>query len=325
MITAQHGGPDALGVPRWDFSTNANACGPCPGALAAVQQADARHYPDPAYTALRETLAAFHAVDAVRIVLAGSASEFIGRFTAWVAREGGQRAWLPALAYGDYTRAAQVWKFEQVLDPAHAHLAWLCEPSSPLGQAEEVAQDAVASGAQVVLDRAYEPLRLSGRCSLEPAALQQVWQLWTPNKAMGLTGVRGAYAIAPERAVAEARALDQLAPSWSLGAHAVALLDAWVSPTAQDWLAQSLETLRDWKTGQLDLLSNLGWTVLPSDANYLCAAPPSPLDVHALRTAGIKLRDTTSFGLPGHWRLGVLPPEAQAALHMALREQERVA
>jgi histidinol-phosphate aminotransferase len=185
MITAQHGEPDALGVPRWDFSTNANACGPCPGALAAVQQADARHYPDPAYTALRETLAALHAVDAVRIVLAGSASEFIGRFTAWVAREGGQRAWLPALAYGDYTRAAQVWKFEQVLDPAHAPLAWLCEPSSPLGQAEEVAQDAVASGAQVVLDRAYEPLRLSGRCSLEPAALQQVWQLWTPNKAMG--------------------------------------------------------------------------------------------------------------------------------------------
>ena len=34
----EHGGPDALGVPRWDFSTNANACGPCPPALQAVQQ-----------------------------------------------------------------------------------------------------------------------------------------------------------------------------------------------------------------------------------------------------------------------------------------------
>jgi signal transduction histidine kinase len=58
MTTPQHGGTDALGVPRWDFSTNANACGPCPSALKAVQQADARHYPDPAYTALRESLAA---------------------------------------------------------------------------------------------------------------------------------------------------------------------------------------------------------------------------------------------------------------------------
>jgi len=325
MITAQHGGRDALGVPRWDFSTNANACGPCPSALTAVQQADARHYPDPAYTALRETLAAFHAVDAARIVLAGSASEFIGRFTAWVAREGGQRAWLPKLAYGDYCQAAQAWNFERVLDPARAHLAWLCEPSSPLGQAEGMAQDVVGSGPQVVLDRAYEPLRLSGRCSLEPAALQQVWQLWTPNKAMGLTGVRGAYAIAPERGMAEARALDQLAPSWSLGAHAVALLDAWVSPIAQDWLMKSLETLRDWKREQRDLLLDLGWRALPSESNYVCAAPPRLLDAQDLRAAGLKLRDTASFGLPGHWRLGVLPPEAQAALHMALREQERVA
>ena len=324
-MTLTHGGPDALGVARWDFSTNANACGPCPVALAAVQQADARHYPDPEYTVLRASLAAFHAVDAERIVMAASASEFIGRFTAWVVREGGQRVWLPAMAYGDYGRAAQAWRFERLNEPASAHLAWLCEPSSPLGQAEPQAQAVVASGAQIVLDRAYEPLRLSGRCSLDPATLQGVWQLWTPNKAMGLTGVRGAYAIAPVHAVADARALDQLAPSWPLGAHAVALLGAWVSPGAQDWLTQSLETLRAWKREHMDLLNDLGWRVLPSEANYVCAAPPRPIDAQALRAAGIKLRDTTSFGLPGHWRLGVLPPQAQAALHMALREQERVA
>jgi histidinol-phosphate aminotransferase len=323
-MTITHGGPDALGVPRWDFSTNANACGPCPVALAAVQQADPRPYPDPSYTTLRESLAAFHAVDAARIVLAGSASEFIGRFTARVAREGGQRVWLPALAYGDYVHAAQAWRFERASDPALAHLAWLCEPSSPLGEAEPQAHQVVASGAQLVLDRAYEPLRLSGHCSLDPAALQQVWQLWTPNKAMGLTGVRGAYAIAPERAVPEARALDQLAPSWLLGAHAVALLDAWVSPAAQDWLAHSLQALAIWKSGQQALLTGLGWTVLPSGANYFCATPPRPLDAAALRAAGIKLRDTTSFGLPGHWRLGVLPPEAQAALAHALHHAEVV-
>ncbi len=317
-----HGGPDMLGVPRWDFSTNANACGPCPVALAAVQQADARHYPEPSYAALRESLAAFHAVDAARIVLAGSASEFIHRFTAWVAREGGQRVWLPVLAYGDCARAAQTWRLEPMHDPARAHLAWVCEPSSPTGEIEPFARRVVASGAQVVLDRAYEPLRLNGACSLDPVALQRIWQLWTPNKAMGLTGVRGAYAIAPERAVAEARALDQLAPSWPLGAHAVAMLDAWVSPAAQDWLARSLVTLREWKREQLGLLTDLGWRVLPSEANYICGEPPNPLDAMSLRAAGIKLRDTTSFGLPGHWRLGVLPPQAQAALRTALHRTE---
>ncbi len=65
-----HGGPDAQGVPRWDFSTNANACGPCPTALAALYQADAQHYPDPAYTALRAALAGFHGVAIERVVVA---------------------------------------------------------------------------------------------------------------------------------------------------------------------------------------------------------------------------------------------------------------
>ena len=51
QLTRIHGGPDAWGVPLHDFSTNSNACGPCPQALAAVQAADATRYPDAAYTA----------------------------------------------------------------------------------------------------------------------------------------------------------------------------------------------------------------------------------------------------------------------------------
>lgn len=317
-MTRLHGGPDALGVPVWDFSTNANACGPCPIALAELRQADTRHYPDPTYAGLRESLAAFHAVDAARIVLAGSASEFIGRVTAWVAREGGQRVWLPEMAYGDYAAAASAWRFETVSDPGQAQLAWLCEPSSPLGRAEPQAPAVLACSAVTVLDLAYEPLRLQSQGSVGDEALDRVWQLWTPNKALGLTGVRGAYAIAPARACAEARSLDQLAPSWPLGTHAVALLQAWVQPKVQRWLAQSREQLAGWKTGQQAMLTGLGWHCLPSEANYFCARAPHAIDETALRASGIKLRDTQSFGLPGHWRLSVQSPQAQAALRAAL-------
>ena len=59
-----HGGPDALGAAPYDFSPNANACGPCPAALDALRQADRSRYPDPAYTALHARLAAFHGVPA---------------------------------------------------------------------------------------------------------------------------------------------------------------------------------------------------------------------------------------------------------------------
>ena len=319
-----HGGPDALGVPRWDFSTNANACGPCPMALAALQQADPRHYPDPAYAALRELLAAFHSVALERIVFAASASEFIGRFTAASVRESAQTVWLPALAYGDYARAAAAWRLSRVDDPVQADLRWLCEPSSPLGGSEPMAAQLAVQGSVTVLDRAYEPLRLSGAGSFDEDALQSLWQLWSPNKALGLTGVRGAYAIAPVNGLEMADKLGAMAPSWPLGAHGVAMLEAWVLPDIQAWLAQSRTQLQLWKAAQIEGLQALGWTCLPSDTPFFCAKSAQPVNVGALRAAGIKLRDTRSLGMPGHWRISVQAPEAQSDLFKALTAQQEM-
>ncbi|RJG00354.1 aminotransferase class I/II-fold pyridoxal phosphate-dependent enzyme [Noviherbaspirillum sedimenti] len=316
----EHGGPDAQGVPVWDFSSNANACGPCPQVLDAVQRADARHYPDPAYSDLRSALAEFHSVDVDRIVLASSASEFIFRMTACLARSGLQRVWYPAMCYGEYPHAAKVWGLERVLEPAQADLLWLCEPSSPLGAADAMVAGVRQQQGVVVLDRAYEPLRLSGQCSLQEAALDDVWQLWSPNKALGLTGIRGAYAIAPLNGRRLAQSLEQQAASWPLGAHAVTMLRCWTHRDTQHWLAQSLETLRFWKAAQLAMLQR--WTCLPSDANFFCVkAAFNPV---ALRAQGVKLRDTASFGLPGHWRLSVQTPAAQAALQSALESEGAV-
>jgi histidinol-phosphate aminotransferase len=44
-----------------------------------------------------------------------------------------------------------------------------------------------------------------------------------------------------------------------------------------------------------------------------------PTLLATLRAQGIKLRDATSFGLPGWVRLGVLPPDAVGALNVALK------
>lgn len=311
-----HGGPDARGAVRFDFSTNSNGCGPCPSAWQAVQQADARHYPDPSYHALRQQLAAFHGVDVGRVLLAASASEFIFRITGWVVQRGGRHVSLPRHAYGDYAHAAQAWGLKPVSQPNDADLVWACEPSSPLGHAHAPWPRGFSS--PTVLDCAYAPLRLSGAPSLTESQRDQVWQLWTPNKAMGLTGVRGAYVIAPHGAHNSAAALERLCPSWPLGAQGVALLQAWVQPEAQAWLAQSLITLAGWKSRHIAQLEALGWTCQPSEANFFCAQPPHPVDVNALRDAGIQLRDATSFGLPGQYRLGVLAPLAQEALAAGL-------
>lgn len=322
-FTRVHGGPDAAGVPVFDFSTNSHAGGPCPAALAALQQADAGRYPDAGYAALRRQLAAFYGVDAQRVLLAGSASEFIFRITALAVQRGATAVSLPPHSYGDYAQAAQAWKLPVVAQPALAQLRWACDPSSPLGAAHPALNHLAEPSALCVLDRAYEPLRLEGAIALSEEALQAFWQLWTPNKALGLTGVRAAYVVAPPHAGDAVQQLDALAPSWPVGAHGVAMLQAWTTPEVQAWLAASLETLSEWKTRQIALCEAMGWTCLPSVANFFCARPRLPQGMRLpqllaeLRGQGIKLRDTTSFGLPGQVRLGVLAPAAQDALHNA--------
>ena len=320
-----HGGPDCQGAAPHDFSTNSNACAPCPAALVAVTQADASEYPDASYSALRRRLANFHGVDAARLVLAASASEFIFRITA-LAAQSASKVWLPPHSYGDYAQAASAHRLERAIEPSQARLLWACEPSSPLGVAQSGVgsmADARTSGDMLVLDRAYEPLRLSGAPSLSLVQLQTVWQLWTPNKALGLTGVRAAYAIAPVGAEAQVVQLDQLSASWPVGAHGVALLRAWTDFGVQAWLAASLDTLRVWKTRQIALCESMGWTCMASDANFFCARPALPdgltlaQALARLRAHGIQLRDTTSFGLPGYVRMSVQPPLAQDALRVA--------
>ena len=337
MLNAHHGGPDAEGVPAHDLSSNGNACGPWPAALRALYAADARHYPDPAHTALVAQLASWHGVAPERVVIAASASEFIQRISLAVALSTpGAAMWQPPHAYGDYARAAQAAGLRRTRDPADAALLWACEPSSPHGQAEVGLAGRVAalrSTQTLVLDQAYEPLRLAGAPTLGEAALARVWRLLTPNKALGLTGVRAACAIAPGAAAPALLArVRALAPSWPLGAHGVALLQSWATPECAAWLHDCRATLRTWKARQTERLHAAGWHVEPSDANFFVASRAHQTGASGrfdhqswlagLRRRGIKLRDGASFGLPGRVRLAVATPATQDALMAALRQEQ---
>lgn len=334
---ATHGGPDALGVPLHDFSTNANACGPCPQALAAVQQARPEWYPDPAYTQLRQQLAALHGVQPERVVLMASASEAIARLSAAANRLGVQRVWWPPQHFGDVARLSMAHGLQPTENVAQAEWLWCCEPGTPHGQNQpEMAHWAAAVAgaghrAVLVLDCAYAPLRLSGQPTLDGGSLQSVWQLWSPNKALGLTGVRAAYLLAPRQALgAQAELggvparlhawLQALAPSWAVGAHGVAMLTTWCQPDVQQWLAAARQQLASWKTQQQALCDDLGWAWQPSSANYFLSQPGPDWAGQPVwrQQAGIKLRDAGSFGLAGWVRMGVLPPASQHALRQAV-------
>lgn len=325
----QHGGPDAQGAARWDFSTCANAAGPCAAAQLAVTAADMRRYPDPSSQALKTCLAAWHGVAPQRILLAASASEFIQRITAVGALLAPGPVLLPRHAYGDYAAAASAWRRECRHDDqpgsagATPSLRWIADPNSPLGQ--DAAPPLNAGELPTVLDAVYLPLRLQGHIPWQPADLDSVFVLHSPNKALGLCGVRGAYAVAPSRAdwdvAAWCHQLEAAAPSWPLSAQGVAMLQAWPSAAVQHWLLASHAMLRQWKKTLLQALQERGFVLADSQTSFFCVQPPRPLDAARLRQRGVALRDATSFGLPGWWRLSVQPPAAITALCQALDAQ----
>ena len=319
-----HGGTDSGPVVAHDFSTNANPLGPPPALWAAVQTADRQRYPDPAYTALRERLGAAHGVSPEQILPTAGGAEAIRRLSLAALLQGLRDVWVPQPGFGDYAAAAQAlglavhgYADEAALQPGGPALIWLCEPCNPtgtsLGSAALARIAAATPGCLRVVDCAYEPLRLHGGATVIPSGF---WQLHCPNKALGLTGVRAAYLIAPT--AAEAHAVAALAASWVLSAEGVAMLMHWHDEATTAWLASSREQLKIWTAEQRAMLAALGWQQQASDTPFWLARPRQ--DLTLLRGLGIKLRDATSFGLPGLVRIATLPPASQSALKKAIQQ-----
>lgn len=318
-----HGGSDSGPAPLHDFSTNANPL-PVPASLSlALQAADRQRYPDPQYLGLRQHLGAAHGAAPARILPASGGAEAIRRLSLAALLQGLHEVWVPAPGFGDYAAAAQalglrvrpyadVTQLLQGLTPQA--MAWVCEPCNPTGASLGSAEiETIAARAGLtVLDRAYEPLRLQGEAPDVPASC---WQLHCPNKALGHTGVRAAYLIAPDAGPLTQR-LDQLAASWVLSAEGQVLLMQLHQPEIQAWLADSRRQLRLWAAQQRALLARMDWQQQDSVTPFWLARPPRELP--ALRAHGIKLRDAASFGLPGWVRIATLPPPSQQALLEAL-------
>jgi histidinol-phosphate aminotransferase len=339
MNGIEHGGPDGAHVVVHDFSTNANPLGPPEAVTVAVQRADRLRYPDPDYAAVRAQLAAWHGVDTQRVLPTAGTSEAIRRLTLAARLQGVREVWVPRPGYGDYAfAAAALGMAVRDYDGAQsllsgtaraadqAALVWLCEPNNPTGRSLPASfwtALLAAPGASRhvwALDRAYEPLRLRGGDPVPAACADRVWQCLSPNKALGMSGVRAGYLLSPREPAAGLYAsLLQLAPSWVLSAEGVALLNAWVEPAVQAWLARCRDTLSGWALAQRGALHERGWMQDPAVVPFWLARPPeqgAALEqrLAQMRLAGIKLRDAASLGRPGWLRVSAQAPEAQQAL-----------
>jgi histidinol-phosphate aminotransferase len=318
-----HGGTDPGPAPRFDFSTNANALGPSPVALSALRAVDPSGYPDPEYTDLRAALATRHGRRPEEVVVGAGACELIHRVVR--ATGGPVVLWEPT--FGEYRYAAEVTgvPVRTTHDMAAwlralpgAALAFLCVPNSPDGSVADLprlAAAARAAGCRLVVDLAYHPL--SQRRAEVPDG---VWQLWAPNKAHGVTGVRAAYLLTDAPSATRLRR----APSWILSAHGVAFLETAAGAAAERWVSDTLPTLWRWRDELADRLRAIDVPVMVGAANFVLARTGAAADTAArLRRDGIRVRDATTFGLPDSLRLSAQPPPAQEALVAVLRDLGR--
>lgn len=320
-----HGGTDAGPSARHDFSTNANALGPDPHMLAVLRAVDPTGYPDPTYTRVREALARWHGRDLDEVVVGAGACELIHR----AVRAAAGPVVVLEPTFGEYRYAAEVAglpvrattdseQFERALPGAA--LAILCDPNSPDGRNDDIARLAAAADAadcRLLLDLAYRPLSQH-----RPPLPAGAWQLWAPNKAHGVTGIRAGYLLAPRT---DGAALSH-APSWVLSAHGTAFLEALPNAAAQQWVVDTRATLWRWRDRLVARLDDLDIAVTASTANFLLAhVGDATVKTASLRDAGIRVRDATSFGLPDALRLSAQPPQAQDALLTALATARRTA
>jgi histidinol-phosphate aminotransferase len=335
-----HGGPDGLQPITCDFSTNANPLGPPPSLVRALAEADRGRYPDPSYEALRVALGAWHGVPPQHVVPTAGTSEGIRRLTLAASLQGVVRVWVPRPGYGDYAAAAQALQMRvdhydtaeellRVLDRrSQPALAWICEPCNPTGDSlppdfwREAGSRVDSFNGVIALDRAYEALRLAGSDPVPATFAARTWQCMSPNKSLGLTGIRAGYLLAPVDGGSGVRAhVEALAPSWVLSAEGVALLGTLHQPETLSWLSDSRSTLANWDVLQREALARLGWRQRSSVVPFWLARPcderdsqTQPRCLRLMRDRGVKVRDATSFGMPGWVRVSVQPPASQRAL-----------
>lgn len=314
----EHGGRDAGPAPVVDASTNANPLGPSPMAIAAVRSCELGPYPDPAYTRTRRALADAADTDPAAVVVGAGATELIHRI---VAACGG-----PVLVedptFGEYAAAAaRAGTVIRAADPgrfvdelAGAAVAFVASPGNPDGRVrdatwcEQVSARAAATGTVLVWDLAYAPF-----VDVDVPVPGEAVALHAPNKVHGVTGLRAGWLTAPVDLATRLRAAGI---SWMCSSPGAAFLEATTTLEATRWVAGCRPVLARWRDALAAGLADLGLTVAAGDAPFVVVDVPDATRVAARLRArhGVKVRDTTSLGRAGSWRVAAQPPEQQRLL-----------
>lgn len=321
-----------------DLSDNTTRFGVPPAAARALAaHADlAPRYPSPQADALRAALAGYAGVPAECVVTGCGSDDVLDcAFRAFgapgdrVAYAAPTFSMIPLLAEANRLRPAPAPVADDgapdadALLGANARLVYLCSPNNPTGGAlppgalERVLAGAAASGALVVLDRAYAEFEARGLAP-RAAVREGVLEVRTLSKAFGLAGLRVGYGIADPATV---RALERVRGPYKVGSVAERAAVAALTEDL-DWVARTASAAAEARDGLARALRGLGLAPLPSAANFVLVPVPDAVAVAAaLARRGVRVRPFARLERTGDAvRITAGPAGEMAALLAALPE-----
>ncbi len=207
------------------------------------------------------------------------------------------------------------------IERARPTLVLLTSPNNPTGTAlplddiRRIGQAALAVGAMTIVDEAYAEFRHSGvpsACELLDV-LPNLVVTRTMSKAFAMAGARLGYAVAADQRVVDALKVVRLPYHLSAVTQAVAL----VALDHVTVLQAQVSLLRDERDALASWLAERGFTVAPSDANFILFGRFDDRAAvwQGLLDRGVLIRQT---GPPGWLRVTVGTPEENAMFRDAL-------
>jgi histidinol-phosphate aminotransferase len=272
------------------LNTNESPVGPSPRAMAAVQAAAAetlRLYPDPEATALRQTLADYHGVALEQVFVGNGSDEVLAHAFAGLLKHEAPLLF-PDITYSFYPVYCGLFGIAHEIVPLDeamrvrvadyrrpAGAVILPNPNAPTGIALALAEIRALlemhPDAPVVVDEAYVDFGAETAIPLI-ASYPNLLVVRTFSKSRALAGLRVGYAIGDAALVEGLNRVKNSFNSYPLGRPAQAGAIASVEDEA--FFQAGRSTVIAGRAQLVEGLAALGFTVLPSSANFVFARHP---------------------------------------------------
>jgi histidinol-phosphate aminotransferase len=281
------------------LNTNENPYPPSPRVLEAMRAAvgeDLRLYPDPVANRLRDEAARVYGFERDNVLIGNGSDDLLALIMRACVGEG-DRVVYPHPSYSLYDTLVAIQQGEVVHVPygedfllppglaeARGRVTFVCHPNSPSGTAVPIAEiDELAGRVDglLVVDEAYVDFADESAIGLV-ARHENIFVLRTLSKSFSLAGIRVGLAFGPREIIAELlKVKDSYNVTHASIAAAVAAL------TDYEWMQANVARIRDTRERLSAALRDLGFRVLPSQANFILARRPG----ESLEGLFVKLRE----------------------------------